>query len=80
MEKELSKSNISYKDFEQNEIILDYIKKHHLPTVTELLFQVAEGRLKAENIVAKIKPSEKKDLKLEDMIGSKTTSKKKKIV
>jgi RelA/SpoT family (p)ppGpp synthetase len=78
MEKELSKSNISYKDFEQNEIILDYIKKHHLPTVTELLFQVAEGRLKAENIVAKIKPSEKKDLKLEDMIGSKTTSKKKK--
>ncbi len=78
MEKELSKYNISYKDFEQNEIILDYIKKHHLPTVTELLFQVAEGRLKAENIVAKIKPSDKKDLKLEDMIGSKTTSKKKK--
>ncbi len=78
IEKELSKYNIPYKEFEQNEIILEYLKKSHLPNVKELLFHIAEGRMKADNIVSKMRPEEKKDLKLEDVIRSETKSKKKK--
>lgn len=54
LEKELNKFDIKFKDLEENEVTKDYLKKLHVPNISELLFNFGIGRMKVEGYVEKL--------------------------
>ena len=54
LERELSKFSIKFKDLEENEVTKEYIKKLHVPSFQELLFNFGIGRMKVDGYVDRL--------------------------
>jgi len=80
VEKELKSTSLTSKDFEENEIVKDFIYRHNIPNYDEFLFRLAEGKITLDRILKRIisETEKKEEVKLEDIQGELSKKKKKK--